>query len=76
MHDRKVVEKVLLRNLSERFIYIVCVIEESKDIKNISIDELQSSLLVHEQKFKKKESEEQVLKVSEDMGSGRGENGR
>lgn len=75
MHDSKVVEKVL-RNLSERFIYIVCVIEESKDIKNISIDELQSSLLVHEQKFKKKESEEQVLKVSEDMGSGRGENGR
>lgn len=75
MHDRKVVEKVL-RNLSERFIYIVCVIEELKDIKNISIDELQSSLLVHEQKFKKKESEEQVLKVSEDMGSGRGENGR
>lgn len=75
MHDSKVVEKVL-RNLSERFIYIVCVIEELKDIKNISIDELQSSLLVHEQKFKKKESEEQVLKVSEDMGSGRGENGR
>lgn len=39
MPDAKVVEKVL-RTLSERFTYIVCAIEESKDIKKLSIDEL------------------------------------
>lgn len=59
----KVVEKVL-RTLSDRFTYIVCVIEESKDIKKLSIDELQSSLLVHEQKFKKKENEEHVMHIT------------
>lgn len=63
MPDVKVVEKVL-RSLTDQFNYIVCSIEESKDINFLTVDELQSSLIVHEQKFKKKEGEEQVLKVS------------
>ena len=46
MQDVQVVEKVL-RTLSEKFNYVVCSIEESKDIQSLSIDELQSSLLVH-----------------------------
>jgi hypothetical protein len=50
MTDVTVVEKIL-RSLSEKFNYIVCSIEESKDIDQLSIDELQSSLIVHEQKF-------------------------
>lgn len=49
MPDVKIVEKIL-RTLAEKFNYIVCSIEESKDIDSLSIDALQSSLLVHEQK--------------------------
>lgn len=52
MKDVKIVEKVL-RTLSEKFNYIVCSIEESKDIDVLSVDELQSSLVVHEQKFRR-----------------------
>jgi len=71
MSDVKVVEKIL-RSLTEKFTYIVCSIEESKDIDSLSIDELQSSLIVHEQKFKRRSSEEQALKVTYEGGRGRG----
>ena len=47
MPDVKIVEKIL-RTLTENFNYIVCSIEESKDIDSLSVDALQSSLLVHE----------------------------
>ncbi|XP_024042016.1 uncharacterized protein LOC112099140 [Citrus clementina] len=63
MQDVKVVEKIL-RSLTEKFNYVVCSIEESKDIDALTIDELQSSLIVHEQKFQRRNSEEQVLKVT------------
>ena len=39
MQDIKVVEKIL-RLLTEKFNYVVCSIEESKDIDQLSIDEL------------------------------------
>lgn len=42
---------------------MVCSIEESKDIDELTVDELQASLLVHEQKVIAKKSEEQVLQV-------------
>lgn len=77
MADVKVVEKIL-RSLTDQFNYIVCSIEELKDIDSLSVDELQSSLLVHEQKFRKKDMEEQALKVTTDERStnrGRGRNG-
>ena len=51
-----IVEKIL-RSLTEKFNYIVCSIEESKDIDQLSIDELQSSLTVHKQKFHKRNGE-------------------
>ncbi|XP_027339777.1 uncharacterized protein LOC113853556 [Abrus precatorius] len=63
MQDVTVVEKIL-RSLSEKFNYVVCSIEESKDIDQLSIDELQSSLMVHEKKFTKHSGEEQTLKVN------------
>ncbi|XP_050909929.1 uncharacterized protein LOC127123784 [Lathyrus oleraceus] len=69
--DVKVVEKIL-RSLTEKFNYIVCSIEESKDINDLSIDELQSSLIVHEQKFQRRSGEEQALKVTSEAGRGRG----
>ena len=66
MPDTKVVEKVL-RTLTERFTYVVVSIEESKDVSAMTIDELQSSLVVHEAKFKrldKEHNEEHALHVS------------
>ncbi|KAL3514657.1 hypothetical protein ACH5RR_027374 [Cinchona calisaya] len=69
MPDRKIVEKIL-RTLTEKFTYIVVSIEESKDTDNMSIDELQSSLVVHEQKFRRPSNndEDQVLKVEDRSG--------
>ena len=72
MTDVTIVEKIL-RSLTEKFNYIVCSIEESKDIDQLSVDELQSLLIVHEQKFYKRNGEEQALKVTfEDRVGGRG----
>ena len=62
MQDDKIVEKIL-RTLVEKFTYVVCAIEESKDIKMLSVDELQSSLLVHEHNLSKHDTEERVLKM-------------
>ena len=79
MQDIKIVEKIL-RTLSEKFTYIVCSIEESKDIDSLTVDALQSSLLVHEQKIvrhsKGNMKEEQVLKVSHEAGNSSGLGGR
>jgi len=72
MRESQIVEKIL-RTLTEKFNYIVVSIEESKDIASLSVDELQSSLVVHEQKFRKKvKEEEHVLKVTQEEGFGRG----
>uniref|UniRef100_A0A2N9G6A8 Integrase catalytic domain-containing protein n=5 Tax=Fagus sylvatica TaxID=28930 RepID=A0A2N9G6A8_FAGSY len=71
MQDVKVVEKIL-RSLTEKFNYVVCSIEESKDIDALTVDELQSSLIVHEQKFQKRNGEKQALKVTSEGGRGCG----
>lgn len=65
MQDVKIVEKIL-RTVTEKFNYFVCSIEESKDNDHLSVDEdeLQSSLLVHEQKFRKNGGDDQELKVT------------
>ena len=64
MTDATIVEKIL-HSLTTNFNYVVCSIEESKDIDVLSIDELQSSLLVHEQKMNKSSTtEERALKAS------------
>lgn len=54
----------ILRSLSEKFNYVVSSIEESKDIDTLSIDELQSSLIVHEQKLQRHAGEEHALKIT------------
>ncbi|KAL0360218.1 UNVERIFIED_CONTAM: Copia protein [Sesamum radiatum] len=80
MQDVTIVEKIL-RSLTAKFDYVVCAIEESKDIDALFLDELQSSLLVHEQKMNRSTDssiEEQALKISTDTrtktfsGRGRG----
>jgi transposase InsO family protein len=59
--------------MTSKFNYVVCSIEESNDVTTLTIDELQSSLLVHEQrmKFTYEKDEEQALKISS---AGRGSN--
>nr|DAD33588.1 TPA_asm: hypothetical protein HUJ06_012439 [Nelumbo nucifera] len=80
IEDITVVEKIL-HSMTPKFNYVVCSIEESKDLDKFSIDELQGSLLVHEKKVNQQEKEEQALKASTenhstpsraDRGRGRG----
>jgi len=78
MDQTLVVEKIL-RSLTSKFNYVVCTTEESNDVTALSVDELQSSLLVQEQHMKSQNQEfdiEQALKVSNggrgSMGYGRG----
>nr|DAD29770.1 TPA_asm: hypothetical protein HUJ06_031238 [Nelumbo nucifera] len=61
--DVTIVEKIL-RSITPKFNFVVCSMEESHDIDELSIDELQSSLLVHEHKIKQQEKEDQTLKAS------------
>lgn len=71
MKDVKIVEKVL-RTLTEKFNYVVCSIEESKDIDLLSVDELQSSLVVHEQKFRRNSNgDEHALNATTETERGR-----
>ncbi|CAL1369375.1 unnamed protein product [Linum trigynum] len=72
MNEVKIIEKIL-RTLTEKFNYVVCSIEESKDIDTLTVDALQSSLLVHEQKLSKgRIEEERALKVTYDSEKDRG----
>ncbi|GKC62913.1 retrovirus-related pol polyprotein from transposon TNT 1-94, partial [Tanacetum coccineum] len=68
--DVKIVEKVL-RTMTKSFNFVVCTIEESRDLDSMTVDELQSSLLIHEQKIRRKVNDEQVLKVENDHSTGR-----
>ncbi|XP_028080935.1 uncharacterized protein LOC114282454 [Camellia sinensis] len=63
MGDVAVIEQ-MLRSMTPKFDYVICSTEESNDIDSISIDELQSSLLVHEQRMTKHVMLEQALQVS------------
>ncbi|GJY65030.1 retrovirus-related pol polyprotein from transposon TNT 1-94 [Tanacetum coccineum] len=75
MSETVITEKIL-RSMVSKFDYVVCSIEESNNLDTMTIDELQSSLLVHEQRMRGHAEEEQALKVSyEDRatrGRGRG----
>ena len=53
--------------MTSKFDYVVCSIEESNNLDMMTLDELQSSLLVHEQRLNRHgrdTREEQALKVS------------
>ncbi|GAU27067.1 hypothetical protein TSUD_314290 [Trifolium subterraneum] len=73
LQEVAVVEKIL-RSLLAKFNYVVCSIKEANDINTLSIDGLQSSLIVQEQRMKAQAegSEEQALKVSNSTSVGRG----
>ncbi|KAI5317391.1 hypothetical protein L3X38_037098 [Prunus dulcis] len=71
MEEVKVVEKIL-RSLTPKFDYVICSIKESKNVAEMRIDELQSFLLVHEQRLsrtntKEEEVVEEVDEVEEEV---------
>ncbi|XP_047261751.1 uncharacterized protein LOC107855673 [Capsicum annuum] len=74
LEDVTIIEKILL-SMTSKFNYVVCSIEESKDTNELSIDELQSSLLIHEQKMNRQSSNEQVL-LSSNYHSSKGDGKR
>ena len=86
MPASRVVEKILI-SLTNDFENIVCVIEESKDLSVLSMDELVGSLEAHEQRRRKKHKlRDQTLKAQLDLDEtqntqsrgprGRGQGGR
>lgn len=81
VEDVIIIEKIL-RSMTAKFSHVVCSIEEANDLDNLSIDELQSSLMVHELRLNQYDKEEQALQVSTNnhsstwRGRGRGQRGR
>ncbi|KAL6316965.1 hypothetical protein AAG906_024503 [Vitis piasezkii] len=63
MVDVVIIEKIL-RSMTSKYDYVVCSIEESNDLDTLSIDELQSSLLVHEHRISRHVVDEQALQVT------------
>ncbi|KAK0603477.1 hypothetical protein LWI29_005394 [Acer saccharum] len=63
MEQSVIIEKIL-RSMTLKFNYVVCSIEESNDLSTMTIDELQSSLLVHEQRMQGQKEEEHALKIT------------
>jgi hypothetical protein len=49
MEQSVIIEKIL-RSMTLKFNYVVCLIEKSNDLSTMTIDEFQSSLLFHEQR--------------------------
>ncbi|GKU96896.1 hypothetical protein SLEP1_g10077 [Rubroshorea leprosula] len=63
--DVIVVEKIL-RSMTPKYNFVVCAIEEANDLDEMSLDELESSLLIHERTLNRQDKEELALKVSTD----------
>ena len=69
MEQTIIIEKIL-RSMTLKFNYVVCSIEESNDLSIMTIDELQSSLLVHEQRMQGQKEEEHALNIINSEKSG------
>jgi hypothetical protein len=52
-----IITEKIFRSSTLKFNFVVCLIEEYKDIDELYIDELQSSLLIHKQKLNQQDKE-------------------
>ncbi|XP_020206363.1 uncharacterized protein LOC109791476 [Cajanus cajan] len=68
LEDVVVVEEIL-RSMTCKSDYVVCSIEELNDIDSLSINALQSSLLVHEQRMTCYVVDEQAFKITTHEGT-------
>ncbi|KAA3477276.1 Retrovirus-related Pol polyprotein from transposon TNT 1-94 [Gossypium australe] len=59
------------QEMAKIFNYVVCAIKESNDIDTLTINQLQSSLLVHKQHMTSPVTKEQALKVTHEGKPGR-----
>jgi gag-polypeptide of LTR copia-type/Domain of unknown function (DUF4219) len=88
LKDSRAVEKIM-RSLTKNFENVVCAIEESKDLEELTIDDLAGSLEAHEQRKKKNNElleealqtnvsikDEKILYIQNVRGRGRGRGGR
>ena len=75
--DQRVVEKVL-RSMPKRFESVIVAIEESKDLSQISVEDLMGSLISHESRMNKYEesSLENAFKTQVSVSRGRGRKGK
>jgi gag-polypeptide of LTR copia-type len=64
LSEHRVVEKIL-RSLTDTFKNMVCAIDESKDLAELTLDELVGSFLAHKQRknLKKKETLDETLQA-------------
>jgi hypothetical protein len=62
--EQTIISKKILRSMMARFDYVVCSIKESNNLVEMTIDELQSNLLMHEQRMKGHTEKAQFLKVT------------
>ena len=62
--DVRAVEKIL-RSLTPKFDYVVCAIEESKDLDSMMVEQFEDSSLTLEEKLKRRKEDplEQLLKT-------------
>ncbi|XP_049406281.1 uncharacterized protein LOC125869931 [Solanum stenotomum] len=70
LEDVTIVEKIM-RSMLPKFTFVICCIEEFKDLDILSLDELQNSLMVYEQKIVQQDVEElalQITTISKDSG--------
>ena len=65
MSNVSIIEKIM-RSMTSKFDYVACSLKESNDLDIMTIDELQNSLLVHEQRMQRHTVEEQTLKITLD----------
>ncbi|XP_070056528.1 uncharacterized protein [Nicotiana tomentosiformis] len=64
IEDIRAVEKII-RTLTPKFDFVVCAIEESKDLDSMMVEQLEGSLQAHEEKIKRRQevSLEKLLKT-------------